>query len=675
MEYLADNSQYTVQDNIYIPMRDGTQLSARIWVPLVAWKTPVPAILEYIPYRKDDLTRKRDDMNHAFFASNGYACVRVDMRGCGASEGTLEDEYTLIEQEDGVDVISWMACQEWCDGNVGMMGISWGGFNSLIVASKQPRELKAIISLCASDDLYSDNMHYMGGCLLGDNLSEASVMFSFNTLPPDPDTAGENWRKMWRNRLENETPWIKKWLEHQYRDKYWSEHSLCEDYSSIKCPVYAVGGWADGFTNTVFRLLENLHVPCKGLIGPWGHKYPHEGVPGPAIDFLQEALRWWDYWLKGIDNGIMQEPQFHAWLQDSVPPSNSYSERPGQWVAESEWPTKNTSERILHLGKYTLHPHAQAHAEDEDDFLSIQSPGSVGISSGKWCSYTATPDLPGDQREDDGGSLVFETEPLEEDLSILGRPWIYLKIANNKPQGMLAVRISDVALDGKATRVTYGVINLTHRHNDESPSPTPINESFNIKIPLNGIAQTFPKNHKLRISISTTYWPLTWLPPEPHSVKVFYQSSYLVLPTLSVEKENFGSLSFGEPRGGKHLDTSKIFPGDHNWLIYRDLASKKWIMEVINDNGCFKINETGMEVKRSSKEKYSFIDDDFTSATGETLTCNSFTKGDWHTSVETRTVLTCSKEYFYIHATLDAHESNQRIFSNNWSYKIPRYNV
>ncbi|MFW5824304.1 MAG: CocE/NonD family hydrolase, partial [Marinobacter sp.] len=457
-------------ENLFIPMRDGARLAARIWMPEGAESRPLPAILEYLPYRKRDLSRGRDTNNQAYLAGHGYVCVRVDMRGSGDSDGVLTDEYTRQEQEDGVDVIAWIAEQAWCDGNVGMMGISWGGFNSLQVASHRPPALKAIMTACSSDDLYSDNMHYMGGCLLGDNLSEATVMFAFNSLPPDPAIVGERWRDMWMERLDGSGLWLESWLKHQWRTDYWRNSSICEDYEAIQCPVLAVGGWADGFTNAVFRLMSRLSVPRQGLIGPWGHKYPHHGIPGPAIGFLQELLRWWDYWLKGIDTGIMDEPMLRAWMQDSVAPHTSYETRHGRWVAENSWPSDNVRQR-----RYPLcYPGTIGAVESESEttqWMSLQSPLSLGMAAGKWCSYAATPDLPGDQRQEDGGALTFDTEPLTAPLEILGGGWVDLELTADRPTGMVAVRLSDVAPSGEATRITYGLLNLTHRDSDEEPSP------------------------------------------------------------------------------------------------------------------------------------------------------------------------------------------------------------
>ncbi|WP_280323019.1 CocE/NonD family hydrolase [Sulfitobacter faviae] len=254
------------EENVFIPSTDGIRLAARIWRPKNSENVPVPAILEYIPYRKRFGTAIRDEHTHPYLAGHGYACIRLDIRGSGESEGVLRDEYLQSELDDGVAALHWIADQPWCDGNIGMMGISWGGFNALQIAAMQPESLKAIVTMSSTDDRYSDDIHHMGGCLLGDNLSWASVMFSYNTMPPDPALVGSRWRDMWLERLDNSDLWLKNWLQHQRRDAYWRHGSVREDYSAIKVPVFAVSGWADGYTNSVFRLMENLDVPRKGWL-------------------------------------------------------------------------------------------------------------------------------------------------------------------------------------------------------------------------------------------------------------------------------------------------------------------------------------------------------------------------------------------------------------------------
>ena len=302
-----------------IPLKDGTRLAARIWLPADAEADPVPALLEYLPYRKRDGTHERDALTHPYLAGHGYASVRVDIRGSGESEGVLSDEYSQQELDDALEVIAWLAGQPWCCGAVGMFGISWGGFNALQVAALQPPALKAIVTLCSTDDRYADDVHYMGGAKLASaDLGWGGFFFADMCHPPDPLLVGGRWREMWLQRLENMPLFLERWLKHQRRDAYWQHGSVCEDFSAIRCPVFAVGGWTDGYSNAIPRLLEHLDVPRKGLIGPWAHGYPHFALPGPQIGFLQDMLRWWDYWLKGIDTGVMAEPILRAFMTDCV---------------------------------------------------------------------------------------------------------------------------------------------------------------------------------------------------------------------------------------------------------------------------------------------------------------------------------------------------------------------
>ena len=300
-------------EDMGIPMPDGVRLSARVWMPEDAGKNPVPAVLEYIPYRKRDGTRVRDEPMHGYFASQGYACVRVDMRGSGESDGHLADEYLAQEQDDALEVIAWIAAQDWCDSNIGMMGKSWGGFNCLQVAARRPPALKAVMPVYFTDDRFRDDIHFMGGCLLNDNLWWGSIMLAYQSRPLDPEIVGERWRDDWLARIDRMPFFPALWAAHQTYDSYWKHGSVQEDYAAITCPVLAFGGWADSYTNSVSRLLQGLKVPCRGIIGPWGHVYPQDGLPGPAMGFLQEAVRWWDHWLKGIDTGVMREPALRAY--------------------------------------------------------------------------------------------------------------------------------------------------------------------------------------------------------------------------------------------------------------------------------------------------------------------------------------------------------------------------
>ncbi|WP_303907671.1 CocE/NonD family hydrolase [Thiohalomonas denitrificans] len=658
-------------ETAWIAMADGVHLAARIWLPEGAERQPVPAILEYIPYRHRDNTRSRDQRMHPYFAGHGYAAVRVDIRGSGNSEGTLEDEYLESELQDGAAIIRWLAEQPWCDGNVGMIGISWGGFNGLQIAARRPPALKAIVSVCSTDDRYADDVHHMGGCLLGDNLSWASTMFGLNSLPPDPQVVeGDRWRELWHQRLRGSGLWLEKWLRHQRRDDYWKHGSICEDWNAVQCPVMAVSGWADGYTNAVFRLLEHLQVPRLGLVGPWSHKYPHEGIPGPGIGFLQECLRWWDFWLKGRDTGIMDEPMLRAWMQESVPPTTRYRHRPGRWVAEESWPSP-----AARWKEYFLAPGRLAAGEGErrrtGAVQTLQSPLSVGFFAGKWCSYSAAPDLPHDQREEDGGALIYESAPLEAPLELLGAPEAELVLAADRPVAMVAVRLSDVAPDDKATRVAYGLLNLTHRDSSEHPQALEPGERYRVRVKLNDMAQVFPRDHRLRLSLSTSYWPLAWPPPEPVRLTLYTAESRLRIP-VRPPAERDRAVRFEAPEGARPLAKAVIETGEHHWRVIRDLGSDYSTLEVVNDDGMVRFRKLGLEMQRKAVEWYSYQNDDFCSPRGETVWHWRFHRDDWDVRTVTRTTLTSDPSHFHIHAQLDAYEGKKRVYSDNWDLAIKR---
>ncbi len=656
-------------ENEWIHLADGTRLAARIWIPENAIHEPIPAILEYIPYRKRDSTRRRDEITHRYFAGNGYAGVRVDIRGSGDSDGVIKDEYLEQELADGEEIIAWIADQPWCNGNVGMIGISWGGFNGLQIAARRPPALKSIITVCSTDDRYADDVHYMGGCLLGDNLSWASVMFSRNTMPPDREIVGDQWREMWFERLEGSGLWLKNWLEHQNRDEFWQHGSVCQNFEDIQIPVMAVSGWADGYSNSVFRLLEHLKVPRQGLIGPWSHRYPHDGKPGPAIGFLQECIRWWDKYLKGEDNDIDKEPMLKAWMQESMPPFTSYEERPGYWLGLNDWPSPKVERKTYALN--TEQKMVDKLENVDHDELWVSSPLRLGMFAGKWCSYSAPPDLPGDQRDEDGGALIFETKPLADKLEIIGMPIAEFTVSVDKPVAMMAVRLSDIRLDGKATRVTYGVLNLTHYKSRENPEFLQPGKKYKVKLKLNDIGHVFPPGHKLRVSVSNSYFPLAWPAPELNILKIYTGESLFHLPVKSAEQDQ--KVDFAEAEGAEFSTRSRTLQeADYKWEVNRDLINDKSTMRVVKDTGTVKLEEIDLVMANYSEENYSVCSDDLNSVKGHTTSTKKLIREGWDIETKTTTYLTSDKNNFYIHAQVDAYENKERVFSKNFKEIIKR---
>jgi putative CocE/NonD family hydrolase len=657
-------------ENTWIPLADGTRLAARIWLPEDAESNPVPALLEYIPYRKNDGTAVRDAMRHPYLAGHGYASIRVDMRGSGDSDGILYDEYLKQEQDDALEVLKWIAAQPWCTGSIGMFGKSWGGFNALQVAARRPPELKAIITIASTDDRYADDVHYMGGCLLASQmLPWASVMFAYNATPPDPRFVGERWREMWLNRMEHTPPFIETWLAHQRRDAFWKHGSVSEDFSAIACAVYAVGGWADAYTNAIPRLLAGLSCPRKGLIGPWSHNFPETGVPGPSIGFLQESLRWWDHWLKGIDSGIMHEPMLRAWVQDSQPPAVLHAEWPGHWVAESEWPSPHILERAYVLNQQqTLDDKA-----GEEARLEHRGSQSTGIDAGVWCPYGVPGDFPPDQQAEDGRSLSFTSAPLDEAMSILGFPEARLSIAADRPNALVAVRLCDVAPSGASTLVSWGLLNLTHRESHEHPTPLVPGERYDVRILLNATGYTLPAGHRWRVSIAPTYWPPAWPSPEAVTLSLFGGTrSQLILPVRVSRPEDVTLTPFPPAEGSRPLRIQMLRNAAHQRNVQHDVIAGRIELITVKDDGRTLFVDNGLEHDEFTRERFTIHEGDPLSAIVKCEHVIEFERGEWHAKIETVSQMTSTATHFHVTNVLEGYERNTRVFAKTWTFNVPR---
>lgn len=633
-----------VIEHTLIPLKDGMTLAARIWLPEDADQNPVPAILEYLPYRKRDGTYERDALTHPYLAAYGYAGVRVDIRGCGESTGLLFDEYSKQEQDDGIEVIAWLAAQPWCNGSVGMMGISWGGFNGLQIAARRPPALKAVVTICSTDDRYADDVHYMGGTLLTAGFDWAFFFFSLMCLPPDPMLVGDNWRAMWLERLENIPLFLDLWLQHQRRDAYWKHGSVCEDYEAIQCPVYAVGGWTDGYKNAIPRLLERLKVPRKGLIGPWAHAYPHFALPGPQIGFLQEMLRWWDYWLKGVDTGVMDEPRLRVWMTESVKPATHHDALPGRWVAEPSWPSAGIKPRRLFLTDAGLREATAPLTARE-----VCSPQTVGKCSGYWVPFGRGHDEAADQQEDDARSLVFESLPLDTPIEILGAPIVTLDVASDRPIANLVVRLCDIHPSGESLRVSYGVLNLANRDGHENPVTLVTGERYRIRIQLNDAGSVFPAGHKIRLAMSTAYWPMIWPSPEKATLLIF--SGTLDLPQRSPQGTDKRLSPFPEPESA---------PPERPTVFRRDGVRVE------------RIDRIGLELSTHGKFEYQVEEDDPLSAVAELRRTQTMSRGAWQIRVETQMRLACTGNVFLVQGGLRAWEGTDEVRCRNWDRSIPR---
>jgi predicted acyl esterase len=648
--------QVEEEADMKIPLSDGCVLSARVWRPVGAG--PVPAILEYLPYRKRDGTAARDALTHPYVAGHGYVCVRVDIRGCGESEGLFDDEYSPREISDGVAVVHWLAAQDWCSGVVGMMGISWGGFNGLQVAAQAPEPLKAVVSICATVDRFADDIHYKGGIMLGENLGWAATALSWFSMPPDPVLVGDGWRDIWLDRLDASPFLAERWVQRQVRDAYWAHGSVCEDYSAIKAAVLTVGGWHDGYRNTPAHLVTHLSAPVKGIVGPWNHKYPHIGVPGPRIDFLGEMLRWWDHWLKGIDRGVAQDPAYRTYVMDSVKPEVSFTHRAGRWIGLDQSHGKCT--QVWHFAGAAL-------AEQPTPFWRpVQTNVACGQGTGEYFPFGFGPgELPDDQSADDALSLCFDSAPLIKAVDIVGQTQVTLRLASNSAQAQVAVRFNDVRPDRTSALIAHGFLNLRMRDGFDQLVDMPVGQVVDVRVVLDHCAYHLPAGHQLRIAISPSYFPFVW--PEAENVTLSVEAGAVHVPLLDGEAVD---VVFEGPRAAAAVPFEQREDRLERKEMVRD--GDTFRLEIVGDDGMIANPQTGILTAQKVHEVFSISQGDPGSAMAEFGWERSFGRGNWQVSSQSSVKMHSDGGDFVIEAALTAYEGGTEVFSRVWHSRVKR---
>ncbi len=656
-----------VVEDLRIPLSDGTRLSARMWIPEDAEADPVPAVIEYIPFRHRDFSAPRDQLIHPWFAGHGYASIRLETRGSQESDGGPMDEYVVQEQDDAVEALAWIAAQPWCSGTTGMFGMSWGAFSALQVAARRPPSLKAIIPVHGTDDRFMDDIHFKGGCLLTANLSWGWLYFLYMMRPPDPLLVGDEWRDIWRERIEKAPSVLEHWTGEQEKSAYWRHASVRENYDDIEAATYVMCGWVDGYSNAAVRMANGIKAPCRTLIGPWAHTYPHIAMPGPQIGFLQEATRWWDRWLKGIDNGMDREPRLTFYMQDPAPPATSRPFRDGRWIGTDCWPPRET-ENV----RYAMNPGRLDTEAAPGAPLTLKSPLANAMSGGEWLPHGVGPELPPDQREEDAGSLCFDSAVLEHPIEICGAPIARLRIRTDTRLGNLTLRVCDVAPDGTSSQITYGLLNLAHRNGFDRPEPMEPGAWMDVSIAANDIAQHVPAGHRIRVSVSTESFPLIWPAPERMTVVLDTSGCRFDLPVWPAEAPDDPVPDFAKPTMPPPLDMTWLRPVARERTIERDLVADRWTRTYIKDDGAFRIEAHGMTLDTRGSLKYSCQGDDPLSAKAELHYTIANTRGNWSTKLEGVLTVTADLDALNFMGHVDISEDGTPTATRKIDERVPR---
>jgi putative CocE/NonD family hydrolase len=519
-----------VLQEVFIPMSDGVRLAVDLWGPPEALMPPedlparFPVLLEYLPYRKDESRGDRFDL-YAYFAERGYVVARVDIRGTGKSEGTLiPHEYSEIEQRDGDEVIAWLASQPFSNGSVGMFGISWGGFNAIHMAMRRPPALKAIIAVDATDDTYQDDVHFMDGMMHVDSWEMS--MDLYNAMPGAPDYRIDD--RFFAERFD-QPPWMLTYKRQQRDGPFWDRTALKARYDAIRIPTFVIGGWYDGYRDSVPRMLQHMTAPVKAIVGAWNHTWPSEPYPKPGIEWRHEAVRWWDRWLKGLETGVLDEPRFAVYVREWHPPGPRLEDAPGAWRYEDGWPVSRTEHRSF----YPREDRSLGTAPAAESVQTLRYLATTGIEAGGPVMWFG--DVAPDQRPTDAFSLVYDSEPLAGDTEILGLPRARLEASADAPLAHWFARLSDVAPDGTVTLVASAGFNGAHRDSARDPRPLEPGRRISLDVEMHFTSWVFPKGHRLRFAVSNAQWPMIWPTPHAMTTSLFLGGSrptMLVLPVV-----------------------------------------------------------------------------------------------------------------------------------------------
>ena len=619
----------------WIPLSDGRRLHSRVWRP--DGDEPVGAVLSYDPYPNQWLTRGVDAPHGQALAGAGLAYVRVAIAGSGDSDGLLHDEYLASELHDGVEVIAWIAGQPWCNGRVGLRGLSWGGFNALQIAALRPAALTAVVSACSTDDRYSDDVHYMGGNLLGYDMQLwATWAHLFFVAPPDPDVVGESWRSRWLERLESIEPVVATWLSHQSRDEYWLHGSVGVDPHAITAPVLMVGGWEDGYRDAIMRFVTARPVGTWAVVGPWGHGWPHRVLPGPHIDWVAREIRWWRHWLSDDDNAVESDPAVEAFVQDSRRPDEHLLQRPGTWVT---------------LGSSDLEAVARSFVGHGGRVVIARRPVQ-GMHAPVWCPDGDVADFALDQRAEDVVAATIDWL-LAEDMRILGRPTAHLCLSAGEG-AQVVVRLCDVAPDGTSTLVAIGA--------GRAGGGAEAGVDREVAVAMRATGYLVPRGHTLRLAVTPGYWPMLWPLPGRATLTVDRERCRLDLPVVPSDAVT-SSIVSPEPerrreRGSPHRWSSQVFGSD------------EVRMERVTDSGVVPLEDSSWW-RVGDRTTWSTGDDPVQSTT-TTAAAMERGRADWHVRWQATSTMTADAEFFHVTVDVFAFESDRLVFERSYGYDIAR---
>ncbi len=651
--------QFTIERG-WLRMPDGVRLAVTYWRPTPRTSGErFPVLLEYLPYRKEDSFYQRDYPLYSWFVRRGYIMAKVDIRGTGSSDGHLPDrEYSEQEGRDADAIIADLAALPGSNGAVGMWGISWGGFNAIQIAMRRPPALKAILAADATDDLFHDDVHQIDGVLHVDQY--ALQIDHENGLPAPPDYPVDS--AYFANRFDT-YPWLLTYLHHDVDGPWWRWNSLRFHYDAITIPCFLIGGLLDGYRDAVPRMLDSVRAPIKALVGPWNHTFPDDAVPGPPVEWREEAARWWDHWLKGVDNGATDGPRLTVFVRDSSAPDVNRTTTPGAWRGEA-WPIARTQWRTWYLaGDHQLVDRPPTAGQD-----ALRYVGGVGTAVPVWWN-----DATGDLSADDGASLTYDTAPFSAPAEIIGFPRVSLRASVDASIADWAIRLEDVAPDGRVALITGALSSGAQRASRLDPAPLPRDTMLDLVTGLHFTTWTFEPGHRARVAVSNSQFPMAWPTPGPMTMRLVTGDprSAVVLPIVA-PVPGAPAPGFAPLGGREHAPDARTihdtgYPGA---VITRNVGAKTTAVDFLTR---FAYAIGPRTIDDVEKEHYETRDDDpadtrFLGDETHVIRLRGGRTVRLHTVIDMHS----DRAVFHVRVTREIAENGRVIRTRTWAEAIPR---
>ncbi len=368
-------------------------------------------------------------------------------------------------------------------------------------------------------------------------------------------------------------------------------------------------------------------------------------------------MRFFDCALKGVENGFLDEPRLVSFMQERIGPATSCAERPGRWVSEPAWPSPNVTTRVLSFG-------AEAAPR------SLRGLQLTGLEGGVWCGDGGPADLPGDQRTEDGASLCWDFDPLEERLELLGHAAAVLELEADRPNALVAVRLCDVAPDGSSSLIARGVLNLAHREGHDRVVALAPGDVVAVRVPMQSTAYAVPAGHALRLAVSPTYWPWVWPSPEPVTLTV--SGGAVELPVRRPSPGDDALRAFDVPEWAPDPPEEVLASGPTGRFVTRDLAvgAAETRFDWVDSRS--RLGASATELGERNVVRFRLVEGDPLSAAVACEVDVDLARGEWRTRVEVRSTMACDREHFHVTTELTAYEGAERSFARRWTHEIAR---